>query len=79
MSRRIPLATHDSEGKSPTLCTHLKAVPLLICAASKIQCVQGVGEGGVTIVVTPGSGFGHDRPVGGLSLWISKGRTKRRV
>jgi hypothetical protein len=37
---------NDSEGKSPPLCTHLKAVPLLICAASKIQWVQGVGEGG---------------------------------
>jgi hypothetical protein len=27
---------NDSEGKSQTLCIHLKAVPLLMCAAAKI-------------------------------------------
>ena len=75
---RLQHVWNDSEGKSQTLCIHLKAVPLLICALPKVNRYKVLGRE-VTIVVTPGSVFGRDRPVGGLSLWISKGRTKRRV
>jgi hypothetical protein len=72
-------AQNDSEGKSQTLCIHLKAVPLLICALPKVNRYKVlVGGGGYHCGNSRFSVWSRST-VGGLPLWIGTGRMKSRL